>query len=165
LPFTADGQPGAGGGVIQVDDLAERWLVNTYTQTSASECILVSLLAARAETLREMKKRFPFVEEGVLLSRMMAYCSKVGLKHFYVNYLRVGSSLVRWKGVQNSARQVSRTWDGQTFPFTWRDAPASDTGAWKRIFFNIKKKTFSGGSQRRPYTILRVSLVRYNWLM
>ncbi len=24
LPFTADGQPGAGGGVIQVDDLAER---------------------------------------------------------------------------------------------------------------------------------------------
>jgi hypothetical protein len=165
LPFTADGQPGAGGGVIQVDDLAERWLVNTYTQTSASECILVSLLAARAETLREMKKRFPFVEEGVLLSRMMAYCSKVGLKHFYVNYLRVGSSLVRWKGVQNSARQVSRTWDRQTFPFTWRNASASDTGVLKIIFETIKTKCFPGRSQHRPDTILRVGLVRYNRLV
>ncbi|KAG0711054.1 Tyrosine decarboxylase [Chionoecetes opilio] len=43
---------------------------------SASECVLVSLLAARAHTMRQLKKQHPFLEEGVLLSKMMAYCSK-----------------------------------------------------------------------------------------
>lgn len=43
---------------------------------SASECILVSLLAARYDTLKGLKARFPFVEEGILLSKLVGYCSK-----------------------------------------------------------------------------------------
>ena len=36
----------------------------------------MSILAARFEKMQELKARFPFVEEGVLLSRLIAYCSK-----------------------------------------------------------------------------------------
>ncbi|VDN39363.1 unnamed protein product, partial [Gongylonema pulchrum] len=43
---------------------------------SASECSFVSLLAARFEVLKELRQRFPFVEEGLLLSKLVAYCSK-----------------------------------------------------------------------------------------
>lgn len=59
--FLSFSENSKGGGVIQ---------------GSASECVLVSLLAARAHTIRQLKKQHPFVEEGVLLSKMMAYCSK-----------------------------------------------------------------------------------------
>jgi len=45
-------------------------------QSSASECVLVSLLAARAQKVKELKQLHPFVEEGVLLSKLIAYCSK-----------------------------------------------------------------------------------------
>ncbi|KAF5272233.1 hypothetical protein FQA39_LY01315 [Lamprigera yunnana] len=45
-------------------------------QGSASECVLVSLLAARVQALKRLKHLHPFVEEGVLLSKLMAYCSK-----------------------------------------------------------------------------------------
>ncbi|XP_017779570.1 PREDICTED: tyrosine decarboxylase [Nicrophorus vespilloides] len=45
-------------------------------QTSASECVLVTMLAARAQALKRLKQQHPFVEEGVLLSKLMAYCSK-----------------------------------------------------------------------------------------
>ncbi|XP_046631351.1 tyrosine decarboxylase-like [Daphnia pulicaria] len=45
-------------------------------QSSASECVLVSLLAARAQKIKELKTLHPFVEEGVLLSKLVAYCSK-----------------------------------------------------------------------------------------
>ncbi|MFH4977550.1 hypothetical protein AB6A40_004259 [Gnathostoma spinigerum] len=58
LPFTENGR---GGGVIQ---------------GSASDCNYVALLAARFEMLRILKQRFPFVEEGILLSKLVAYCSK-----------------------------------------------------------------------------------------
>ncbi|KAI6174697.1 Aromatic-L-amino-acid decarboxylase [Aphelenchoides bicaudatus] len=58
LPFT-DG--GRGGGVIQ---------------GSASECNFVALLAARFEVMKELRQRFPFVEEGLLMSKLIAYCSK-----------------------------------------------------------------------------------------
>ncbi|XP_043203648.1 tyrosine decarboxylase-like isoform X1 [Amphibalanus amphitrite] len=58
LSFTENS---VGGGVIQ---------------TSASECVLVSLLAARAQAIRKLKQQHPTVEEGVLLSKLMAYCSK-----------------------------------------------------------------------------------------
>ncbi|KAF2894094.1 hypothetical protein ILUMI_12083, partial [Ignelater luminosus] len=44
--------------------------------TSASECVLVTMLAARAQALKRLKQQHPFVEEGVLLSKLMAYCSK-----------------------------------------------------------------------------------------
>ncbi|KAG8320932.1 Tyrosine decarboxylase [Homalodisca vitripennis] len=59
--FLAFAEGSTGGGVIQ---------------TSASECVLVTMLAARAQALKRLKKQHPFVEEGVLLSKLMAYCSK-----------------------------------------------------------------------------------------
>ncbi|CAG0896050.1 unnamed protein product [Darwinula stevensoni] len=59
--FLAFSEKSKGGGVIQ---------------TSASECVLVSLLAARAQAIRSLKAQHPFVEEGILLSKLMAYCSK-----------------------------------------------------------------------------------------
>lgn len=34
------------------------------------------MLAARAQALKRLKQQHPFVEEGVLLSKLMAYCSK-----------------------------------------------------------------------------------------
>jgi hypothetical protein len=34
------------------------------------------MLAARAQAIRKQKQKHPFVEEGVLLSKLMAYCSK-----------------------------------------------------------------------------------------
>ncbi|XP_044271990.1 tyrosine decarboxylase [Tribolium madens] len=59
--FLAFKEGSRGGGVIQ---------------TSASECVLVSMLAARAQALKRLKQQHPFVEEGLLLSKLMAYCSK-----------------------------------------------------------------------------------------
>jgi hypothetical protein len=58
LPFTENGR---GGGVIQ---------------SSASECNFVALLAARFEVMKQLRQRFPFVEEGLLMSKLIAYCSK-----------------------------------------------------------------------------------------
>jgi hypothetical protein len=72
LPFT---EGGSGGGVIQVV-VYFLCKLSSHMQGSASECVLVALLAARAESLKQMKQKFPFVEEGVLLSRLIAYCSK-----------------------------------------------------------------------------------------
>ena len=45
-------------------------------QSSASECNFVALLAARFEVMKQLRQRFPFVEEGLLLSKLIAYCSK-----------------------------------------------------------------------------------------
>ncbi|XP_068143674.1 aromatic-L-amino-acid decarboxylase isoform X3 [Drosophila tropicalis] len=59
--FLALKEGSTGGGVIQ---------------TSASECILVTMLAARAQALKRLKSQYPFVEEGHLLSKLIAYCSK-----------------------------------------------------------------------------------------
>ena len=59
--FLAMKEGSKGGGVIQ---------------TSASECILVSMLAARAQAIKHLKQQHPFVEETQLLSKLMAYCSK-----------------------------------------------------------------------------------------
>lgn len=67
-----------GGGVIQVNKFSSshaRFNEN-LSQTSASECILVTMLAARAQAIKLLKQRHPFVEEGHLLSKLMAYCSK-----------------------------------------------------------------------------------------
>ena len=44
---------------------------------SASECILVALLSARANMLRKLKSQHPFVEDGVLLSKLVMYTSKL----------------------------------------------------------------------------------------
>ncbi|BES96266.1 Aromatic amino acid decarboxylase [Nesidiocoris tenuis] len=59
--FLAFSEGSKGGGVIQ---------------TSASECVLVTMLAARAQAIKRLKQLHPFVEEGMLLSKLMAYCSK-----------------------------------------------------------------------------------------
>ncbi|KAK7794687.1 hypothetical protein R5R35_008018 [Gryllus longicercus] len=45
-------------------------------QTSASECVLVCMLAARAQAIKRLKQQHPFVEEAVLLSKLIGYCSK-----------------------------------------------------------------------------------------
>ena len=43
--------------------------------------MLVSLLAARHRTIKEMKSKFDFplkdIEDAVLLSKLVAYCSKL----------------------------------------------------------------------------------------
>ncbi|XP_071500096.1 aromatic-L-amino-acid decarboxylase-like [Diadema antillarum] len=59
LPFTDNGR---GGGVIQ---------------GSASECTLVTMLAARTAALRKLKEKHPDVEDGVLLTKLVAYCSNL----------------------------------------------------------------------------------------
>jgi len=59
------------------------WLL----QGSASECVLISMLVARHAALKELKLNSPSVEEGVLLSRLVAYCSKlvsIRLSHIHV---------------------------------------------------------------------------------
>ncbi|XP_044753420.1 aromatic-L-amino-acid decarboxylase isoform X2 [Coccinella septempunctata] len=45
-------------------------------QTSASECTLVAMLAARAQAIKRLKQQHPHVEEGVLLCKLMGYCSR-----------------------------------------------------------------------------------------
>ncbi|EEB13798.1 Aromatic-L-amino-acid decarboxylase, putative [Pediculus humanus corporis] len=59
--FLALEKDSKGGGVIQ---------------TSASECVLVCMLAARAQAIKVLKQQFPNEENGTLLSKLMAYCSK-----------------------------------------------------------------------------------------
>ncbi|CAF0937320.1 unnamed protein product [Brachionus calyciflorus] len=44
---------------------------------SASECVLVSLLSARSSMLRKLKSENPFTEDGVLLSKLVMYTSKL----------------------------------------------------------------------------------------
>lgn len=44
---------------------------------SASECVLVSLLSARTDMLRKLKANHPFVEDGILLSKLVMYTSKL----------------------------------------------------------------------------------------
>lgn len=34
------------------------------------------MLAARAQAIKQLKQQHPFVEEGHLLTKLMAYCSK-----------------------------------------------------------------------------------------
>jgi len=46
---------------------------------SASECVLVSLLSARTNMLGLLKAKHPFVEDGVLLSKLVMYTSKLVL--------------------------------------------------------------------------------------
>lgn len=62
LPSVFYHEDGIGGGVIQ---------------GSASDCVLVSVLAARHAALRDLKNLYPNENEGALLSRLVAYCSKL----------------------------------------------------------------------------------------
>lgn len=45
-------------------------------QTSASECVLVCMLAARAQAIKRLKQEHPSEEEGALLCKLMGYCSR-----------------------------------------------------------------------------------------
>lgn len=62
LPSVFHHEDGIGGGVIQ---------------GSASDCVLVSVLAARHAALKDLKTLYPNENEGALLSRLVAYCSKL----------------------------------------------------------------------------------------
>ncbi|XP_059179396.1 aromatic-L-amino-acid decarboxylase-like isoform X2 [Physella acuta] len=53
---------GQGGGVIQ---------------GSASECVLVALLSARHKSIKSLKLKQPYIEDGQLLSKLVGYCSKL----------------------------------------------------------------------------------------
>ncbi|KAL7294467.1 hypothetical protein TKK_0012461 [Trichogramma kaykai] len=53
-------------------------LMFTYFKGSASECILVSMLAARAQAIARLKEMTTYEnqDETVLLGKLMAYCSR-----------------------------------------------------------------------------------------
>lgn len=59
--FIASSPGSKGGGVIQ---------------SCASECILVSMLAARAQAIKNLKKQNPDMEDSAFLPRLVAYCSQ-----------------------------------------------------------------------------------------
>lgn len=61
LSGARNGQESKGGGVIQ---------------GSASECVLVNLLAARHWAMEKLRKKYPGTPDGLLLSRLIGYCSK-----------------------------------------------------------------------------------------
>lgn len=58
--FLSDADDSIGGGVIQ---------------GSASECILVTMLAARCHTIRALKTCSALIEDSAFLPRLVAYCS------------------------------------------------------------------------------------------
>lgn len=45
-------------------------------QGSASECVLVNLLAARHWAIEKLRKKYPNSSDGLLLSKLIGYCSK-----------------------------------------------------------------------------------------
>jgi aromatic-L-amino-acid decarboxylase len=47
-----------------------------FLQSSASECILVSMLAARAQAIKNLKTENPGMEDSAFLPRLVAYCSQ-----------------------------------------------------------------------------------------
>jgi len=51
-------------------------MANLFLQSSASECILVSMLAARAQAIKNLKKDNPDTEDSAFLPRLVAYCSQ-----------------------------------------------------------------------------------------
>jgi glutamate/tyrosine decarboxylase-like PLP-dependent enzyme len=57
---------------------SEKKTITKKFKGSASECVLVSLLSARGDMLRRLKAKHPFVEDGVLLSKLVMYTSKLG---------------------------------------------------------------------------------------
>ncbi|VEN35327.1 unnamed protein product [Callosobruchus maculatus] len=59
--FITSAKGSRGGGVIQ---------------TSASECVLVSMLAARNQAIQYLKKNHPDVEDNMFLPKLVGYCSK-----------------------------------------------------------------------------------------
>lgn len=91
--FLALTKDSLGGGVIQVcikfyesnklsDRLKKCWEffkisqnIVCSIQSSASESVLVSMLAARSEAMKRLQRKYPDVDEAHLLSKLIAYCS------------------------------------------------------------------------------------------
>lgn len=59
--FITSAKGSRGGGVIQ---------------GSASECVLVSMLAARNQAIQQLKKNNPHMDDSAFLPKLVAYCSK-----------------------------------------------------------------------------------------
>lgn len=59
--FIASARGSQGGGVIQ---------------SSASECVLVSMLAARNQAIKHLKKGNPHLDDSAFLPKLVAYCSR-----------------------------------------------------------------------------------------
>lgn len=59
------------------EDIPIEFLGGGVILGSASECVLVSLLSARTNMLGLLKAKHPFVEDGVLLSKLVMYTSKL----------------------------------------------------------------------------------------
>ena len=78
--FACFGEGSKGGGVIQVGPsnakCPKKVQSESCLQGSASDCVLVSLLAARYAAIKALKIKHPDQEDGVLLCKLMAYCSK-----------------------------------------------------------------------------------------
>ena len=51
-------------------------MANLFLQSSASDCILVSMLAARAQAIKNLKKENPDTEDSAFLPKLVAYCSQ-----------------------------------------------------------------------------------------
>lgn len=51
-------------------------MTNLFLQSSASECILVAMLAARAQAIKNLKKGNLDTEDSAFLPRLVAYCSQ-----------------------------------------------------------------------------------------
>nr|XP_018917349.1 PREDICTED: aromatic-L-amino-acid decarboxylase isoform X2 [Bemisia tabaci] len=45
-------------------------------QGSTSEIVLTTMISARAHAIKNLKAQHPFIDEGVLLSKLIAYCSR-----------------------------------------------------------------------------------------
>ena len=85
LPFSKGGIAGA---VIQVWYGVKNLILNIdkvylqvfnreyFLQSSASECILVNMLAARQAVIQKALKANPFEDEANILSKLTAYCSR-----------------------------------------------------------------------------------------
>jgi len=84
-------------------------------QGSASECVLVSMLAARHAALEELKVQYPGVEDGVLLARMVAYCSKLVRTTHYSRAALTGMTAHRHRlhTVHYFSSATNKIWDGK----------------------------------------------------
>jgi aromatic-L-amino-acid decarboxylase len=51
---------------------------------SASECVLVSMLAARTKAISKFKREHGFEEDGKILTKLVAYTSKIVILYLFV---------------------------------------------------------------------------------
>jgi hypothetical protein len=67
-----------GGGVILVSKTLSLYKINILPKKgSASECILVAMLAARTKKITMKRQADPLIEDGQILARLVCYTSKL----------------------------------------------------------------------------------------